>query len=559
MLQNCIKLDFYYKLLIIISIFKLVTSFFIPINFIQSALHDDALFVEQALALSNLNWLGEFNNRTMIKGAIFPIFLNTSLIFHIPLRLLESLLVIFSSLFFIRSLNFFKLSNNIKIILFILLIFSPIIYSSLDYRILRDMIYPWLLLLILSQLIIILCSIYSFDKFSWKVTIYNSFILSFFLFIFFGTREEGIWILPLLILFAFLIIFITIKNKRFKNFYFIFIPILFLKLFFLSYGSLNNFYYDTFTLNDFKNPSYVSGYSSILRVENDSKTRYDGPSFQTWDLIFQISPAARKLKSAIKGESYNNWSIMGCKTIIDQRPYLSNYDCSNNMVSSYLIFSFRDVLWDSGFKSPNDIYKIMDDIAFEIDQACDSGLIVCNRKIHNILPPSTFTTSAFIDALKNLPFTFKILFQSSYPDVKSLNSYGEYESLETFSDKFSIKIFPLHEKISTPSNSFIYQDDEFNVAFFINNILFLTYSSISSYGFILILLILCYFIRCKKYPEALLISSFLILIFTRAFMISILNLTAMAPISPLYLAVGTFSYYVCLIISIVLLINKTIK
>ena len=105
----------------------------------------------------------------------------------------------------------------------------------------------------------------------------------------------------------------------------------------------------------------------------------------------------------------------------------------------------------------------------------------------------------------------------------------------------------------------IYQDDEFNVAFFINNILFLTYSSISSYGFILILLILCYFIRCKKYPEALLISSFLILIFTRAFMISILNLTAMAPISPLYLAVGTFSYYVCLIISIVLLINKTIK
>ena len=142
----------------------------------------------------------------------------------------------------------------------------------------------------------------------------------FFLFIFFGTREEGIWILPLLILFAFLIIFITIKNKRFKNFYFIFIPILFLKLFFLSYGSLNNFYYDTFTLNDFKNPSYVSGYSSILRVENDSKTRYDGPSFQTWDLIFQISPAARKLKSAIKGESYNNWSIMGCKTIIDQRP-----------------------------------------------------------------------------------------------------------------------------------------------------------------------------------------------------------------------------------------------
>ena len=535
MLKNCIKLDFYYKLLLFIAIFKLVTSFLIPINFIQSAQHDDALFVQQALALSNLNWLGEYNNRTMIKGAIFPIFLNTSLIFYIPLRLLESLLVIFSSLFFIRSLNFFKFSNSIKIALFVLLIFSPIIYSSLDYRILRDMIYPWLLLLIISQLIIILVSIYRFDKFSWKFTTYNSFILSFFLFIFFGISES------------------------FKNIYFILIPVLFLKLFLLSYGSLNNFYYDTFTLNDFKNPSYVSGYSSILRVQKDIKTRYDGPSFETWDLIFDVSPSASKLKSAIKSESYNNWSVMGCKTIIDQRPYLENYDCSKNMVSSYLIFSFRDVLWDSGFKTPNDIYEIMDDIAFEIDQACDSGLIVCSRKIHNILPPSTFTISAFIDAFKNLPFTFKILYESSYPDVKSLYSQGDYESLEKIADKFTIKIFPLKNKTPTPVNSFIYQNDEFNVAFFINNILFFTYSSIGSYGFILILLILCYFIRCRRFPEALLISSFLVLIFSRAFMISILNLTAMAPISPLYLSVGTFGYYVCLIISLILLVNKTLK
>ena len=200
MIKNFHRLDFYYKLLIFIAITKLVTSFFIPINFLQTAQHDDALFVEQGLALSNLNWLGEYSNRTMIKGAIFPIFLNTSLIFHIPLRLLESLLIIFSSLFFIRSLNYFKLSNKIKVVLFIFLIFSPIVYSSIDYRILRDMIYPWLLLLIISQLLIIFVSIYSSDKFSWKSTTYNSFILSFFLFIFFGTREEGIWILPLLIL-----------------------------------------------------------------------------------------------------------------------------------------------------------------------------------------------------------------------------------------------------------------------------------------------------------------------------------------------------------------------
>lgn len=558
-MKNTILSNYYLIIIFVIAIIKICFSLFIPINLILTAPHDDSLFLSQAYSLSNLEWLGNYSNLTMIKGPIFPIFLSTSLTFNIPLRIFESLLIIGSSLLFLKALNYFEFNKKIKIFIFILLIFFPIVYSSIEYRLLRDMIYPWLLLLIISQVIIILGSTLKNLNYSFKNKLFDSFFLGFFSFLFFLTREEGIWILPLLFVYLLIIIFITISKKNYILFFLLVFPVFVFIILKLSIGSMNNFYYDTFTIVDFKNPKYVKGYSSILRVEKDITTNYDGPSIHTWDEIFNVSISSRALKSAVSGQSYSAWKKMGCRAIIDQRPYLRGYDCTNNMVSAYFIFALRDVLWESGFRDPNSIYTFMEKIGDEIDEACDNGLIKCSKKIENILPPVTFKLSSLYEGFRSFPNALNILIRSSYGDINNFYSSGSVDNLYKNARDLNIKLLPTINSLNNPSNFYFYDKNKLNYSLKINDYFYKFYNFISHYWQFIIILGLLFSLYMKLYFNVLFILVLSGLVASRALMVSILNTTAMAPIAPIYLGSGTLVFYICLIFSFFCVINTLLK
>jgi hypothetical protein len=97
-----------FRLVLIFSIIiKLIYSFYIPINIIPSSPHDDYLFYRLAESISEFKWLGGYLNTTLIKGPIYPLFISISIFTHIPLRLIESVLIISVAFYVITYIRYF--------------------------------------------------------------------------------------------------------------------------------------------------------------------------------------------------------------------------------------------------------------------------------------------------------------------------------------------------------------------------------------------------------------------------------------------------------------------
>lgn len=76
-----------YKLilfLIALLIIKIIIVQIQPIVAKYSMIYDDQLMVEQANSIVSGNWLGEYDSRTLTKGAFTPLFIALTYILNIP-------------------------------------------------------------------------------------------------------------------------------------------------------------------------------------------------------------------------------------------------------------------------------------------------------------------------------------------------------------------------------------------------------------------------------------------------------------------------------------------
>ena len=87
--------------------------------------HDDSLFAHLAVSLLEGEWLGEYNNKTLIKGIGYPVFMALSFVLDIPLFTLQHLLYALTSLLLILAIRPVTRSPWISLAGFILLLFSP--------------------------------------------------------------------------------------------------------------------------------------------------------------------------------------------------------------------------------------------------------------------------------------------------------------------------------------------------------------------------------------------------------------------------------------------------
>lgn len=70
-----IKKHWFFLLLIIITVFRIGLTLRIPSAFWAAESFDDRLLFDYAENISAGNWLGDYNNLTLVKGISFPIFL----------------------------------------------------------------------------------------------------------------------------------------------------------------------------------------------------------------------------------------------------------------------------------------------------------------------------------------------------------------------------------------------------------------------------------------------------------------------------------------------------
>ena len=97
---------------------------------------DDQLFINLAHSILNGDWLGSYNNMTLIKGPFYPLFLAANHLTHIPLLITEQILYIvavFAFLFsvypLLRKIGNIQVSDKLVrlaiIVIGLFLIFNP--------------------------------------------------------------------------------------------------------------------------------------------------------------------------------------------------------------------------------------------------------------------------------------------------------------------------------------------------------------------------------------------------------------------------------------------------
>lgn len=218
---------------------------------------DDILMLDLTDNILNFNYMGSYNELTLIKGYGYPIFVSLLNTLHIPYILGFNMLFISAALYFSNSLKNIKFNSWMRLIVFIFLLFNPIMVSK-----------ELMLLFYRNGFNIILTIIFfsSLLNIYYKTNVKNYIFVGLSYFFLIITREDFIWLLPALIL-----ILIFTKDTLLKKFIVPFIVVFLL----IIISLLNYINYGAFTFNEMHFSQFSDTYSLISKTNNPERSLVD--------------------------------------------------------------------------------------------------------------------------------------------------------------------------------------------------------------------------------------------------------------------------------------------
>lgn len=436
---------YFYAYIFFLSLVRIVYGYLIPVSILPGAPHDDTLFYRLAYEISQFRWLGEYQNTTQIKGFIFPLFLSIPITLHIPLRVFESLFICLSSYYFVASLSLMHIKVVFRGLAYTIIIFYPFQYGAVDFRILRDMIYPQEILLIFTSLLFI----FLYLKDGSMLYKRHAIALGLFFFAYINTREEWVWILPIFIL-SLVLIFLNITDKKLylKSFVLVMVSVI---LCTALVKAVTYYKYRSTILNIFRDGNFQNGYGALHRIKGEKRI-LESVTFEDFEKIFSVSPTAAKMSNYIHSNAYKGWIGTGCYAHeATGKDIINKSRCPNEMPIGFLMFAWMDGLWGIGIQKPKDVSNFMKNIAIEINDACSKGSIICQPAPAFMLPPAIYDGSIkFEDFKREFYRGMDIYFRYGNPSLISFEGVGEITALMRISQKLGGFIFKMPTPIVTP-------------------------------------------------------------------------------------------------------------
>lgn len=402
---------------VIYSLYLLVVSVYIsislhlPVSIYTEASHDDLYFIKNAYGIINGNWLGPYNQMTLIKGPIYSFLLSANSLIGVPITLTLSLVYTLSCLIIANILKKNGLNSFFSFFLVSVLLFHPVLFPT---RIIRDNIYPSLTLLVISGILSLAPN--KKNASSFVKTILFGLALGAFWF----TREEGVWIIPGAALF---ISYKLLATKRGEST----IPLL-LRHFavyslaafsvYLIIALINYTKYNTFDVVDFKSNSFKKVLKALNSVSVGPDIRYLPVSHEKREEIYKVSSAFHELKTYLEDPD-NGWKKPGCG--------IYPHTCGD-YAGGWFMWALRDAAAITGhYASPETARNFYDQITSEIELACKDGAIKCASN------PIPFLPVMSKDSVREIPRRFLdairlTLYQKPIPQTDG-DSWGPIENL----------------------------------------------------------------------------------------------------------------------------------
>lgn len=391
-MKNKITTTIIIILLILLKIYLISVQ---PIKYIPENKYDDALMLKQANSILQGKWLGEYNSLTLVKGPITPIFIAILNKLHIPFLIGQELLYDVSCLFVIYTFSKTIKNKKILYIIFAILLFNPVTFSTEICRVYRDGIYTSLTMLLIGFSYSIFLNRENSPKKQIKYFIGLGITLS----ALYLCREESIWILPFVIISTITTIIFIIKDKKIKSSKILIgmyaIPIAIFIINNLTICTVNYKNYGVFELNQYWSKEFKEAYGAITRVIPNEIYSKVPVSQETIKRICEISPKFKEIEEYLTGEEADKWSKCGDGKI---------GEIQGGWIHWAIIKGVDAKGYYKDAKTANQYYK---ELANEINNAIDEGKIegYKNKRVTNV---PRFNFEDIINSIKKCKDTIRM-------------------------------------------------------------------------------------------------------------------------------------------------------
>lgn len=326
---------------------------------------DDYLFVKLAKHILTGSWLGPYDQFTLVKGPVYPLFIAAAHYTGLPLLVVQHLLYSLLCILAVMALRPLLRSQWLFLVIFFLLLYNPFTYAyPASGRLFRLGLSMPLVLAFFGCMGGLLLRTDS----PLKVKLRWSAATGLFFSLLWYTREEGIWLLPSLVLFGVYFLFMdgSFNFKKQGSRLAILLPIpLFFICFTATFSQLNQKYYGAPCINLFKSAEFQSALGGLMNINVVKTRRYIPVNSYSQKAAYEVSPTFRQLQPFF--EEKNNKK--------------------RRMPDSFYLWILLDVVRESG--NDNTLPESLEfyrKVGSELKEACDTGAIPCLDRKPSIKP-----------------------------------------------------------------------------------------------------------------------------------------------------------------------------
>lgn len=337
-----------------------------PVFITGNSPHDDMALMNHANSVLNGNWFGEYSRYTLMKMPIYSLFLACCSFLNIPYLLGLGILYTFACITFIFSIKYLIKNETLLMLIYILLLISPVMLSYNAQKLYRMAIIPASVILVISCF----SAIYIRRNCNIKILIPWAIGAGFSLSFFWFTREDSIWILPFVVAAVCItIISLFFKYKKEKKEIFIrsilvTTPIIILFGFNILFCTINYLSYGIFATNDLVSTNCAKVMNNIYKIEPEEEKPYVWINKSTVEELYKVSPTFSLLKNSMDIIYQGFWQSWGM------------YPNDGEIEGNYFLWALRDATASIGYytdaKKTDEFYK---KINSEIETAFKNGLL----------------------------------------------------------------------------------------------------------------------------------------------------------------------------------------
>ncbi|MFH0783831.1 MAG: hypothetical protein V2B20_18005, partial [Pseudomonadota bacterium] len=334
--------------------------------------HDDLLFIRHADSLLSGQWLGDYNQMTLIKEPLYPIFIALSHWLSIPLLLSEHLFYALSCAIFVWAIGPLVRQRTLLLAAFLFLLFNP---GSFNYpavgRVFQLAFYAPLATIVMSLLLGMAIR----AKGSMRTALGWSCGLGIGLAVFWTTRGESIFLMPSVAI-VFLFLFVTLGGKNHRGWgrplLLCAIPLLCMIGAVQIIQQINKIKYGVPAVIELTTPEFESAYGGLLRIKSDKERQFFPVVHDARLKAYAASPTFREIEKYLDGPVGEGWlNLVG----------------DSDIPAAFFIWAFRDSVAAAGYCTSGtkalEFYKKMGQ---EIDAACESGQLDCRIPLTSLVP-----------------------------------------------------------------------------------------------------------------------------------------------------------------------------